>query len=67
MQEEVHQGKNTGNIEITDDIWLLPTIQKAVENLVIQSSIGNDPDEMRRLLMDNRYSAVLQFVLLCER
>lgn len=64
---DVYQGKNSENIGIPEEIKSLPTTQKAVANAVMQSGIGNDPDGMRRLFMDNRYTAAPLFILLRER
>jgi hypothetical protein len=63
----VYQGKNTENIGIPDDIRNLPTTQKTVINAVIQSKIGKDPNGMRRLFMDNQYTAALLLLMLQEK
>ncbi len=64
---DVYQGKNATNAHITQEAWHLPTTQKAVVNAVISSGINNDPDGMRELYMDNRYTAPELFVLLREK
>ena len=36
-------------------------------NSIIQSGIGNDPNGIRRLYMDNRYTCAALFILLHEK
>ena len=64
---DVYQGRNTENIRIPPEIHKMPTTQKAVVNVVIQSKISHDPDGMRKLFMDNWYAAALLLVMLREQ
>ena len=64
---DIYQGKNAKNIEIPEEIQKLSTTQKAIMNSVIQSGIGNDPNGIRRLYMDNCYSCAALFILLREK
>ena len=64
---DVYQGKNAENIGIAKEIEKLPTTQKAVVNAVINSKIANDPKGMRKIFMDNRYTAALLLVMLREK
>jgi hypothetical protein len=41
--------------------------QKAVVNAIVLSGISTDPDGMREIYMDNRYSAPELFVMLREK
>jgi hypothetical protein len=63
----VYQGKNASNAHIVEEAWGLPTTQKAVVNAVISSGINNDPNGMREIYMDNRYTAPELFVILREK
>ena len=45
----------------------MPTTQKAVVNAIIQAKLGKDPDDMRRMFMDNRYTAAQLLILLREQ
>ena len=63
----VYQGKNAKNVGIPVEIQKLLTTIKAVVNTVIQSKIGNDPNGMRRLFCDNRYSCTHLFIILREQ
>ena len=64
---DVYQGKNFESIGIPEEIKSLPTTQKAIANAVMQAGKGNDPDGMRWLFMDNRYTAAPLFILLREQ
>ncbi len=64
---DVYQGKNLENIGIPEEITKLPSTQKAVVNSIIQSKIGKDPNGVRRLFMDNRYTSASLFVLPREK
>jgi hypothetical protein len=64
---DIYQGKNSNNAHIVEEAWHLPTTQKAVVNAIISCGIHNDPDGMREIYMDNRYTAPELFVLLRER
>jgi hypothetical protein len=64
---DVYQGKNATNAHIAEEAWSLPTTQKAVVNAVISSGIDNDPEGMREIYMDNRYTSPDLFVLLREK
>ena len=64
---DVYQGKNVENIDIPEEIRNLPTTQKAVVNAVIKADIGKDPDGIRCLYMDNRYTAAQLLILLREQ
>jgi len=64
---DVYQGKNSTNAYIKCVAWNLPTTQKAVVNAVLCSGLENDPDRMRELYMDNRYSSPSLFVVLREK
>ena len=64
---DVYQWKNATNAHIVEEAWLLPTTQKAVVNAVISSGIDNDPEGMREIYMDNRYTSPDLFVLLQEK
>ena len=55
------------DVHIIQEAWHLPTTQKAVVNAVVSSGINNDPDGMREIYMDNRYTAPELFVLLREK
>ena len=61
---DVYQGKNAANIGIPEEIHHLPTTQKAVVNAIIASGIGKDPDGMRCLYLDNRYTCAQLLVLI---
>jgi hypothetical protein len=63
----VYQGKNSSNAHIAEEAWNLPTTQKAVVNAVIALGIENDPEGMREMYMDNRYTSPHLFVLLQEK
>ncbi|KAL3800369.1 hypothetical protein HJC23_003665 [Cyclotella cryptica] len=45
----------------------LPTTQKTVVNAIVLSGIANEPNGMREIYMDNRYSTPTLFVLLQEK
>jgi hypothetical protein len=64
---DVYQGKNSTNVFIAEEAHNLPTTQKAVVNAIVLSGIANEPDGMREMYMDNRYSAPTLFVLLREK
>ena len=64
---DVYQGKNATNAHIAEEAWTLPTTQKAVVNAIVSSGISTDPDGMREIYMDNRYSAPELFVMLREK
>jgi hypothetical protein len=61
---DVYQGKNATNAFITAEAHNLPTTQKAVVNTIVLSGIANEPNGMREIYMDDRYSASTLFVLL---
>ena len=61
---DIYQGKNSNNAHIVEEAWHLPTTQKAVVNAIVLSGIHNDPDGMREIYMDNRYTALEPFILL---
>ena len=44
----------------------MPTTQKAVVNAIIQSNLGNDPDGIRGLFIDSRYTAPQLLIVLRE-
>ncbi len=50
------------NAHIAEEVWSVPMTQKAVVNAIISSSIGNDPEGMREIYKDNRYSCPDLFV-----
>ena len=60
---DVYQGKNATNAFIATEAHNLPTTQKAVVNAIVLSGIANEPNGMREIYMDNRYSAPTLFVL----
>jgi hypothetical protein len=62
----VYQGKNTTNAFIAADTQNLPMMQKAVINTIVLSRIANEPNGMREIYMDNRYSVPSLYVLLQE-
>lgn len=64
---DIYQGKNSNNAHIVEEAWHLPTTQKAVVNAIISSGIHNNPEGMREIYMDNRYTAPELFLLLRER
>ena len=64
---DVYQGKNATNAFIVAEAQILPTMQKAVINAIVKSGIANEPNGMREIYMDNRYSVPTLFVLLQEK
>jgi hypothetical protein len=64
---DVYQGKNATNVFIAEEASLLPTTQKAVVNAIVSCGLANEPDGIRELYMDNRYSAPSLFMLLREK
>eukprot|EP00957_Ditylum_brightwellii_P151050 11502090-Ditylum_brightwellii.AAC.1 len=56
-----YQVKNKTKIDIHPDVINLPTAQKAVGNVILQSGIANDLHGMRHLFFDSKY-AVPQFL-----
>ena len=39
---KVHQEKNTANVHVVEEAWMLPTMQKAVVNALVSCGIVND-------------------------
>jgi len=66
MHLDVYQGKNAANIGIPNEIRHLPTTQKAVINAIIAAGLGKDPDGLRCLFMDNRYTCAQLLLMLRE-
>ena len=64
---DVYQGKNATNAFIGAEAHNLPTTQKAVVNAIVLSGITNEPNGMREIYIDNRYSAPTLFILLREK
>ena len=66
---DVYQGKNATNAFIVAEVQNLPMMQKAVVNAIVMSRIANEPNGMREIYMDNRYSVpiLFLFVLLQEK
>jgi hypothetical protein len=64
---DVYQGKDATNAFIAEEACHLPTTQKAVVNAIVSSGLSNDPDGMREIYMDIRYSAPALFVLHREK
>ena len=61
---DVHQGKNTENIEIHPSLHNLSTTQKSVANTIIKSGITNDTRGSRHICMDNKYDNPQVFSLI---
>ena len=62
----IYQGKNTANVHVVEEAWMLHMMQKAVANALISHGIVNDPDGMRAIYIDNCYLATELFVMLRE-
>jgi hypothetical protein len=64
---DVYQGKNATNAFVVVEAHNLPTTQKAVVNTIVLSGIANEPNGIREMYMDNRYSMPTLFILLREK
>jgi len=67
MHLDVYQGKNKANIGIPKEICHLPTTQKALVNLVLQSKLHNEPNGYRVIFSDNRYTCAEVAVMLRDK
>ena len=64
---DVYQGKYATNAFIMAEAYNLLTKQKAVINAIVKSGIANEPNGMREIYMDNKYSVPTLFVSFCKR
>ncbi len=58
------ENKTKQTIGIAEDLWNLPTTQKAVVNTIVSTGLYADPNGFCEFYMDNCYSAPELFVML---
>jgi len=63
----VHQGKNSSEVNIHQEVHGVPTTQKVVLNAVLHTKMHECVDGARHLVMDNRYQCPQLAALLLKR